>query len=81
MKIGSHTFGGVEVRSVVMEEELTAYILARLHEALTAIVETEQRIGDDPQNDDAQRSLARSEKAVTSALKRLEPNIAEGEDE
>jgi hypothetical protein len=57
-----------------MDDGLVAYLLDRLHEAEKAILETEHRIGGVPLNDDAQRSLTRAQKAVSSALKRLDPN-------
>ena len=65
---------------MIMDEELLTYVLDRLHKAETAIVETEHRIGDGPSNDHAHRSLARAQKAVTSVLKRLDPNFEADDD-
>jgi hypothetical protein len=47
--------GLLEVACVDMDEELSAYLLDRLHEAETAIVETQNRIGDNPENEHARR--------------------------
>ena len=56
-----------------MNNELVTHVFDLLCDAKTAIVETEHRIGGDPNNGDARRSLARVRKAVTSALKLLDP--------
>lgn len=63
-----------------MDEQLVNYLRDRLFEAHTALLETEQRLSDVDMIDDAQRSLARVNKAITSALQRLNENsVAEGE--
>ena len=73
-----------KVRSVCMDEELLAYIVDRLYEADRELETTKFRIGNDPSESDARRSLGRAQKAVSSALKRLDPsyeNDVEDEDE
>lgn len=57
------------VFSRTMDETLLAEVLERLHEVETALVETETRIDDSVENQDARRSLDRAQKLLESALK------------
>jgi len=50
-----------------------AYVLQRLHEVETALIEMETRIEDSFEKADARRSLGQAQKSLKSALKKLDP--------
>ncbi len=50
---------------------MVAQVMQRLHEVGTALVETETRIEESVENEDARRSLSRAQEALKSALEML----------
>ena len=56
-----------------MDENELATLLQKLHEAESAVIETETRIEKTPANDEAVRSAARALEALRSAHEILSP--------